>query len=69
MIVFIKIGRHGLMNVRGNCEISDYIRDSLFLDFLASHGCETTVSNGNEYFESSQKLEKLSDVQVQNIGD
>ena len=49
--------------------IQDEEKKAKFLDFLASHGCETTVSNGNEYFESSQKLEKLSEVQVQNIGD
>ena len=49
--------------------IKDEEKKAKFLDFLASHGCKTTISNGNEYFESAQKLEKLSEVQVQNIGD
>ena len=49
--------------------IQEEEKKAKFLDFLASHGCETTISNGNEYFESSQKLEKLSDVEVEKLGD
>lgn len=49
--------------------IQEEEKKSKFLDFLASHGCETTISNGNEYFESAQKLEKLSDVEVEKLGD
>ena len=49
--------------------IQDEEKKAKFLDFLASHGCETTISNGNEYFESAQKLEKLSEVEVEKLGD
>ncbi|MBO7695026.1 MAG: phage recombination protein Bet [Methanobrevibacter sp.] len=49
--------------------IQEEEKKAKFLDFLASHGCETTISNGNEYFESAQKLEKLSDVEVEKLGD
>lgn len=49
--------------------IQEEEKKAKFLDFLASHGCETTISNGNEYFESLQKLEKLSDVEVEKLGD
>ena len=49
--------------------IQDEEKKAKFLDFLTSHGCETTISNGNEYFESAQKLEKLSEVEVEKLGD
>jgi phage recombination protein Bet len=49
--------------------IPDEEKKNALLKSLHERNIETTISNGEEYFESEQKLDKLSDYEVKKIGD
>ncbi len=49
--------------------ISDEEKKNALLKSLHERNIETIISNGEEYFESEQKLDKLSEYEVQKIGD
>ena len=50
-------------------QLEDGEKKASLLKMLAERNITTTISNGAEYLESEQKLDKLKEYEVEKIGD